>query len=1493
MPLLPRATASMDLDDAGDEDERWMPSDSEVKAAELSSAGLATPSRLTSSQNISSGEGLATPTSAHHQLPPANSLPAAAIVTPRPLLRSNTTPASLVANVSAAAAAATSVAAPNDTSGSAFDDEFAVASAFAVGCSSSGQLGTGSVADRNATVMALVGVRQWAAVDFGDAHAAGVSESGDVYAWGSFELGQLGGAQSVVPQEERSAGMLAVPRRVQALDGMRALAVSCGGDHTAVVVEGKSGSCSAGGELITWGCDEHGACGHGTDATEKRVARPRVVPALKGISVVQVACGATHTLVVTAGASVFAWGGNAEGQLGVGHCEDVRSPIELGELWGVPVVRVAAGGAHSACITAAGSLLAWGSNRRGELGIPESADTADDAAAGTDHAGGGPSSPSAKRRRTYRVNQKMLEHLLEMGLSRAEAECALGETGSVAVEVALEWHFEHGAAAAAAAAASKAAAASTAPASTQPSSQQQQQQQQQEQQLRRSLVPRRVAGIRVATHVALGASHTALVASTADGRHCLYTCGLGRDGALGHGILDDERTPRAVAFFEAMDVIDVACGSQHTLVLASPTAGGPANVYGFGSTEHGQLGAAFGVSSRQSNPVALFPIWFKSTTSHKQGACSAGGQSSCVLMVDAVTAEETAVTWESGPARAVTELRETLLRELREASSAQEGTQEETRAVASILAALSSAAAVSMRFGQLAPEMTSNVDAMNASVSALAATKSSHGSTATGALGVDFRAVEAFYKAVLSTYREKVVHALVSGIKNIMDEIERNYRRFFQSGSQPMYSERVRVLLVLLQSPLVDLWSSKNRLAGLCMDQAARLFHLVAHLPMTPCKSFLIKWLAEYDADILASRVLRPLQDYITRRLDETRQVDQGIVDAVRVMHIVERANQLSEALPMEAFYNDFVSEKINVKDDYLIWRDSEESAEDEGGASGGSRVPFTFCRFPFLLNTTTKRRILEMESKVRMSETVQRSRFEHMFGDADFFGEWLFGISGMRGSRRDDEETVGRRKEELTQGCGGGGGGGGGESSTAGRLASRSAANTPFTRAERRALGDTPAGEIPAVAATAAAASGVGSETGTSSALPRANTMNQPAPHLSDIPPEHPDVCVIRVRRDHIITDALDEVARQKPMDLFKPLRVHFIGEEGVDAGGVQKEFFALLCEELTNSQLFEYHEETRLYWFRPDQICSGAPVADSDSATLDPEFLAELTLVGICFGLAIYNQNLLGIPFPIAAYKLLLDSSENCPKLSLKDLENLSPTTASSLRSLLYYDETPAASVEDVFCLTFTAGFSHFGEHIELPLIVDGSSIAVTASNRHEYVDRYVNFVLIEGVQKQWSAFHKGFQVMCDGKGVSLLRPRELEALVNGTTRLDFGELKANAKYEAGYSESTPVVRWLWEILEGTTKSGENGEYTFPIEARRKFLKFVTGCDRSPVGGLRSMRPPITVQRDGGAQNNKLPTSHTCFNYLLLPDYESKAILYERLVTAIENASEGFGLR
>lgn len=64
-------------------------------------------------------------------------------------------------------------------------------------------------------------------------------------------------------------------------------------------------------------------------------------------------------------------------------------------------------------------------------------------------------------------------------------------------------------------------------------------------------------------------------------------------------------------------------------------------------------------------------------------------------------------------------------------------------------------------------------------------------------------------------------------------------------------------------------------------------------------------------------------------------------------------------------------------------------------------------------------------------------------------------------------------------------------------------------------------------------------------------DSFSLPEPDDCNMPSRHSDMCILRVRRTRLIDDALSEISRQCKRDLFKPLRVHFIGEEGIDAGG------------------------------------------------------------------------------------------------------------------------------------------------------------------------------------------------------------------------------------------------------------------------------------------------------------------------------------------------------
>ena len=69
----------------------------------------------------------------------------------------------------------------------------------------------------------------------------------------------------------------------------------------------------------------------------------------------------------------------------------------------------------------------------------------------------------------------------------------------------------------------------------------------------------------------------------------------------------------------------------------------------------------------------------------------------------------------------------------------------------------------------------------------------------------------------------------------------------------------------------------------------------------------LVKWWAEYPPEVLAARVVAPLQSYLTAELMATKKLTVSVMSAIKLLARVEEANQLSRALPPEIFYNELI----------------------------------------------------------------------------------------------------------------------------------------------------------------------------------------------------------------------------------------------------------------------------------------------------------------------------------------------------------------------------------------------------------------------------------------------------------------------------------------------------------------------------------------------------------------------------------------------------------
>ncbi|XP_061102038.1 probable E3 ubiquitin-protein ligase HERC3 isoform X1 [Conger conger] len=347
----------------------------------------------------------------------------------------------------------------------------------------------------------------------------------------------------------------------------------------------------------------------------------------------------------------------------------------------------------------------------------------------------------------------------------------------------------------------------------------------------------------------------------------------------------------------------------------------------------------------------------------------------------------------------------------------------------------------------------------------------------------------------------------------------------------------------------------------------------------------------------------------------------------------------------------------------------------------------------------------------------------------------------------------------------------------------------------------------------------------------------------------------VLHVRRDHLVSDALRELTIYSDVDLKKPLKVIFDGEEAVDAGGVTKEFFLLLLKELMDPVygMFTQNTDSNLLWF-------------SDKCFVEHNWFH---LIGIVCGLAIYNSTVVDLHFPLGLYKKLLGVSP-----SLDDLKELSPTEGRSLQQLLDYE---GDDVEETFCLNFGITREYYGLTEVKELVPGGENISVQKGNREEFVEAYLNYVFNDSVKELYSAFSSGFLKVCGGKILSLFQPSELMAMVVGNNNYNWEEMEKNAVYKGEYSPSHPTVKMFWEVF-----------HEFPLEKKKQFLLFLTGSDRIPIHGMASLR--IVIQSTG-AEQHYLPVAHTCYNLLDLPRYHTKDTLHRRLTQAVEQY-EGFSL-
>ncbi|EGV99156.1 E3 ubiquitin-protein ligase SMURF2, partial [Cricetulus griseus] len=348
---------------------------------------------------------------------------------------------------------------------------------------------------------------------------------------------------------------------------------------------------------------------------------------------------------------------------------------------------------------------------------------------------------------------------------------------------------------------------------------------------------------------------------------------------------------------------------------------------------------------------------------------------------------------------------------------------------------------------------------------------------------------------------------------------------------------------------------------------------------------------------------------------------------------------------------------------------------------------------------------------------------------------------------------------------------------------------------------------------------------------------------------------CRIEVSREEIFEESYRQVMKMRPKDLWKRLMIKFRGEEGLDYGGVAREWLYLLSHEMLNPYygLFQYSRDD-IYTLQ----------INPDSA-VNPEHLSYFHFVGRIMGMAVFHGHYIDGGFTLPFYKQLLGKS-----ITLDDMELVDPDLHNSLVWILENDTTGV--LDHTFCVEHNA----YGEIIQHELKPNGKSIPVTEENKKEYVRLYVNWRFLRGIEAQFLALQKGFNEVIPQHLLKTFDEKELELIICGLGKIDVSDWKVNTRLKHCTPDSN-VVKWFWKAVE-----------FFDEERRARLLQFVTGSSRVPLQGFKALQgaagPRLFTIHQIDACTNNLPKAHTCFNRIDIPPYESYEKLYEKLLTAIE---------
>ncbi|GLE06329.1 hypothetical protein PINS_up015576 [Pythium insidiosum] len=362
---------------------------------------------------------------------------------------------------------------------------------------------------------------------------------------------------------------------------------------------------------------------------------------------------------------------------------------------------------------------------------------------------------------------------------------------------------------------------------------------------------------------------------------------------------------------------------------------------------------------------------------------------------------------------------------------------------------------------------------------------------------------------------------------------------------------------------------------------------------------------------------------------------------------------------------------------------------------------------------------------------------------------------------------------------------------------------------------------------------------------------------------PANVEYLKLSLHRTFVLEHSIDHLCCIQDKHLHTLMRISFMDETAVDAGGVHREWLMLLHEQLVSPMagLFVCRNRSeQSYYLNPNSAFD-----------VGEHHLSYYHAIGRLLGRTLLEGSTWGFHLSYPLLKIILGQP-----VTLEDLEWFDPELHQSLRWLLENSGVDALGLDFTVSERTGGGGGGGGSVVTHELIPNGADVTVTDDNKLAFVQRRLEHALFESVSTQLSALLRGVYDIIPFHLLLPLDAEELDYLLCGTDEVDVADWRAHTVHSLNLY-GTRVMDWFWEEVAA-----------MPNEARRRLLHFATGSSRVPIAGFQGLTShdgrlcPFTLT--GVAYHrSKYISSRSCFNRLELPLYRSReefrAVLYALL--------------